>query len=70
MKKFVRENEGNVLSSGDSGSNLGSIGDRDLIKTAGHGAGMIQYEEQSEIKRTVLSSGTSSLHFNEDVEIE
>lgn len=28
LKRFARQNEGNVLSSGDSGSNLGSLNDR------------------------------------------
>jgi len=34
LKRFARQNEGNVLSSGDSGSNLGSLNDRQIVKTA------------------------------------
>ena len=37
LKRFARQNEGNVLSSGDSGSNLGSINDREIVKTVTNG---------------------------------
>jgi len=63
LKRFARQNEGNVLSSGDSGSNLGSVGDRELIKTVGHGAGKASFDGSSE-------KHAYNLHFIDDVETE
>ena len=50
LKRFARENEGNVLSSGDSGSNLGSVHDRDIIvKTMAMGAsGKTRFDDSSD----------------------
>lgn len=73
LKKFVRQNEGNVLSSGDSGSNLGSIGDREIIKPVigghGHGAGKTQFDDSVD----KLNDGyqSSGMHqFMDEVETE
>ena len=71
LKRFARQNECNVLSSGDSGSNLGSINDREIVKTVTHGQGSVTVKS---LKSSVANVGggynTSDMMRFDEVETE
>ena len=65
LKRFARQNECNVLSSGDSGSNLGSLNDREIVKEATQGNGSVTGKSSNK-------SGSANFggHYNSNMQFD